>query len=706
MKAAESNNTNNQAQKSGRELNPPKPIVVAGMHRSGTSLFASLLSASGVNMGSQFVAPDAANPRGYFEDLAIVELNRQMLLRGTPDTAGHRDWGWTTCERLDQTCFAESRDAAKALIATRNTCGAWGWKDPRTTITLDFWHELLIESGCDPFYIFLYRFPWDVADSMQRLGADVFLSNPEYANQIWSFYNDHLLCFYRQHRDRCLLLSSNAIWHAPERLCSLLTERLGIELGSTFESTSDSKLWRARGGADPLVTLMAATSPACLMLLSELDNCADLSAAELWAAPRTLRLQDRGKAGPSVDLSIIVPCHNHGEFLIDAIASAERFLPDRSELIIVNDGSDQPRTVEVLEAMRKLGYSVIDQPHSGLSAARNRGIASASGRYILPLDADNRICAGIAEKAIGILDTHSTVGVVYGNRFDFGKRNGLARVHDFDLNTMLLGNYIDACGVYRRALWSDCGGYDEGLSAWEDWEFWIAAAERGWHFHRLDTIAFEYRVRPESLVSSTLVPETWSRLHAHILQKHSTLFLHRIPEIVLGLVGPQTPAQIPPLESLTAGWERLLSELEGDRANWMVRAGAAESNLAERERFSREMEEDRSRWMVRAATLEYRLKQQETHLRQLETDLSERKQHCSEVQEELLAQKGRFSELALFWEQRERELAAIRCSATWRWSRKILDSTPIRRLFGPAIQAVSARSQRILLRRSVPDLKE
>ncbi len=432
-----------------------RPIVVAGMHRSGTSFVASLLAATGIRMGDQLVAANAANPRGYFEDIAFLDLNRTMLLRATnEDEEGHPDWGWTVGQGLDRSSFEQTREIAKALISIRQAdTRPWGWKDPRTTLTLDFWHDLLLESGCDPLYVFPYRFPWDVADSMQRIGADLFLRNPEYAARIWSFYNRNMLSFYERHREQCLLISTNTLWQDPERFRLLLAARLQQDIDISFNSLSDGDLWRARSGDDPLISLFAAVWPECVELLSELDARADLSAKDMWSSPQKLRPRNISRpTGSTVDLSIILPCYNHGEFLIDAVASAERYAPDLSELIIVNDGSDQPRTLSVLETLRHAGYRVLDQPNNGLASERNAGIAIARGRYLLPLDADNRICEGFAQTAISILDQTSEVGIVYGDRYDFGKRQGRTQVPVFDLQKILLANYIDACAIWESSM--------------------------------------------------------------------------------------------------------------------------------------------------------------------------------------------------------------------------------------------------------------
>ena len=67
---------------------------------------------------------------------------------------------------------------------------------------LDFWDARLPDAR----YVIVYRAPWDVSDSMQRLGAAEFLSHPEFAYRIWHHYNRVLLAFARRHRDRIVAL--------------------------------------------------------------------------------------------------------------------------------------------------------------------------------------------------------------------------------------------------------------------------------------------------------------------------------------------------------------------------------------------------------------------------------------------------------------------------------------------------------------------
>jgi hypothetical protein len=504
------------------------PVVIAGMHRSGTSLIASLVSSIGVRLGDRLVPPDRYNPRGYFEDTEILALNREMLGAATDaDDGGHPDWGWTETGRLNRESFSSFRERASALVEARNLASAgstWGWKDPRTTLALEFWDSIVPSAR----YVLVYRHPWEVADSMQRLGAEVFLRRPDYAWNIWRFYNTRLLEFYRRHKGRALLVSANATRLNPEQLLELLKTRFGLGRSEQNDIVVDPDLFRGAGKDDPLPALAALAHRDAAELLIDLDAAADLSGAGLWNQRLPpARSHQAKEITPRV--SIIIPCHNHGEYLIEAVASVERSVEGPRELIIVNDGSDDPRTVEVLDLLREAGYRVLTQKKLGLPAARNAGIREAQSSYILPLDADNRLRPGFVTAAMAILDAQPEVGVVYGDRRDFGMRDAEVRVPPFDAEALLQCNFIDACALMRKEVWSACGGYDSALPAWEDWDLWIGATERGWQFHHLPGIAFDYRVRPDSM-GAVLRDEQLQQISSYVFGKHRSLYS---PEILL-----------------------------------------------------------------------------------------------------------------------------------------------------------------------------
>jgi hypothetical protein len=671
------------------------PVIVAGMHRSGTSLAASILSALSIDVGQELLPADPNNVRGYFEDTDFLRLQRTILSECcAANDGGHPDWGWTESESLDKSCFKRFLPEASALLARRSeTSTPWGWKDPRTTLLLDFWDGL----QDDARYVFVYRYPWDVADSMQRVGAETFLRNPEYGYRIWEFYNRHIRDFYVKHSGRCLLVSANALAGKLAEFTRLIGSKLGIQIaGAELEQIYQPDLLKATGGSDPLINLVAAVWPGCTDLLSELDELADISAAGLWqSGPVHSKLgrPDSTADGERIDVSVITPCYNQGVLLVEAVASVERYAPPGCELIIVNDGSQDPRTLEILEVLKHCGYFIVDQANLGLSAARNRAIEMARGRYILPLDDDNRIRANFIQDAISVLDSSPDVGVVYGDRYDFGLHTLRQHISEFDLARILEENYIDACAVFRKRVWTDCEGYDSRMPAWEDWELWVHAAERGWRFYHLPYPAFDYRVRPGSLVSRANTTEARKELRKMVLLKHPRSHVHLLSSqlahekeqgqvLSATLAAEQDRGQVLSA-TLAAEQERaqVLSETlaaEQERAQALSATLAAELTAAEEERarvsaelatsdrLAQSLSESLAEAGRQIAAVTAMAAETERQLAAVTAEAADRGTRLAAVTAEAADRERRLLAVTGQVAHRERELAAIKRSLGWR----------------------------------------
>ena len=205
-------------------------------------------------------------------------------------------------------------------------------------------------------------------------------------------------------------------------------------------------------------------------------------------------------------VSVIIPCYNMGEYLNDAVASVLSFSSqERIETIIVNDGSNDPKTIEVLNELNGTeDVQIIHQENHGLSHARNTAIKLAKGEFIVPLDADNKIFEVYIIEALKIFDQEKEVGIVFGNLERFGKENQKIRLEGFDISKMLVKNYIDACVVMRKAAWEEVNGYDEKMKlGYEDWDFHIRCFFNGWQFRHIDKQCFAYRVRENSMLKDS-----------------------------------------------------------------------------------------------------------------------------------------------------------------------------------------------------------
>jgi len=206
-------------------------------------------------------------------------------------------------------------------------------------------------------------------------------------------------------------------------------------------------------------------------------------------------------------VSIVIPCFNDGQYLRDAVESIWKHPNLQSyEVVIVDDGSTDDFTLALLLALEREGHRIIHQPNRGLGAARNTGIKVSHGKYILPLDSDNKIRPDYITRGIQVLENNPRVGVVYGDAEYFGAKTGRWHVADFSLSQLVRGNYIDACAMFRRVVWEEVGGYDEAMPVmgWEDWDFWLRVAMKNWGFCHVNAILFDYRVRENSMINRTV----------------------------------------------------------------------------------------------------------------------------------------------------------------------------------------------------------
>ena len=236
----------------------------------------------------------------------------------------------------------------------------------------------------------------------------------------------------------------------------------------------------------------------------------------------------------NIRISIIIPCYNDGIYIIEAIQSAEQYKGNDAEIIIVNDGSTDDYTILVLRELESGGYFVINQDNIGLASARNNAIKVAKGNYILPLDSDNKIKPEYISKSIRILDENPEIGVVYSDLEYFGEEFSVQRISEFDFSKLMIGNYIDACAIYRKQVWIDVKGYDPNLNKlfWEDWEFWIHAYKKGWKFFHIQEVLFYYRKKKDSLALHALIPKERNKAYDYILfSKHSDVFFDQYKEI-------------------------------------------------------------------------------------------------------------------------------------------------------------------------------
>lgn len=230
----------------------------------------------------------------------------------------------------------------------------------------------------------------------------------------------------------------------------------------------------------------------------------------------------------SVQVSVVIPCFNHGHYIDEAVGSVLSQGFEEFEIIIVNDGSTDESTNKLLNDYRKDKTRVIHTSNQGLPAARNNGIKEAKGKYILPLDADDRIGKTYLEQAVEILESSPQTGIVYCRANYFGAKNSEWILPDFSLEEMLINNIIFCTAFFRRSDWEQVGGYDPAMVyGWEDYDFWLSLIELGRKVTRIPEVLFYYRVSDDSMLRSKEKKQKIDIL-VKIFHKHEKLFKSNI----------------------------------------------------------------------------------------------------------------------------------------------------------------------------------
>lgn len=223
-------------------------------------------------------------------------------------------------------------------------------------------------------------------------------------------------------------------------------------------------------------------------------------------------------------VSIITPCYNQGIFINETIQSVLEQSYPNIEMVIVNDGSTDNITKGILGKISHPKIKIIHTDNQGLPEARNTAIRNSNGKYILPLDADDKIAKDYISTAVPILDYNEQVSLVYGRAEHFDEKKGEWILEEFELNKMIFYNQIYPAGIYRRTDFDKIGGYDKGmLYGWEDWEFWLSLIELGGKVHFINDIVFYYRVRGGSMVRS-MTNEQKKYLRQRVYTRHSKLY--------------------------------------------------------------------------------------------------------------------------------------------------------------------------------------
>jgi glycosyltransferase involved in cell wall biosynthesis len=181
---------------------------------------------------------------------------------------------------------------------------------------------------------------------------------------------------------------------------------------------------------------------------------------------------------------VVIPCYNSGKYLAESVNSALNQSYPPSNIFIVNDGSNDSQTLEALAAISKMHKSitVLDEPHRGVSHARNVGLRNCKSKYVAFLDADDIwIETKMQVQLDALMSTNTDVNFVDFVEID---DSGLIRSQNPHSNPESLS--LISLLTFKSKIWGSAssvvasrnviesvGGFNELMSHAEDFDYWV-----------------------------------------------------------------------------------------------------------------------------------------------------------------------------------------------------------------------------------------
>ena len=231
-------------------------------------------------------------------------------------------------------------------------------------------------------------------------------------------------------------------------------------------------------------------------------------------------------------ISVVIPCYNDGLYLPETIERLSQQTYKNFEIIVVNDGSTDPLTLQVFATLEKTGILVLHKENGRMASARNYGVKHSKGTMIAALDADDYFHPSFFERAIKLLEEKEDVAVVTSYIQLFGEIRKTAKPRGGNEYNFLFSNQCPACALVRKDSWNAVGGYDEAMkNGYEDWEFYIRITQKGWLIHVIPEKLLFYRQTNKSVHKNDTLTHR-AELVNYIINKHKDWYVQKLKELI------------------------------------------------------------------------------------------------------------------------------------------------------------------------------
>lgn len=224
-------------------------------------------------------------------------------------------------------------------------------------------------------------------------------------------------------------------------------------------------------------------------------------------------------------VSVITACYNDGPYILECVESVQNSSYPNFEHIIVDDGSNS-ETIDILRSIKYANVHIFYKENSGVCSARNFAIEKSSGKYILPLDGDDKISNNYIKDAVSLFESNPKLRIVASEISQmFGYGNGQIKVKlPIDMGLLLSRNLFTVTTMVRREDVNLVGGFDPMFkSGLEDWDFWISILALGGDVALVPGANFYYRIKRRHR-NNRFSEDEVRNIYRHIWEKHKPLY--------------------------------------------------------------------------------------------------------------------------------------------------------------------------------------
>lgn len=242
-----------------------------------------------------------------------------------------------------------------------------------------------------------------------------------------------------------------------------------------------------------------------------------------------------------VDVEAVITSYNQGSMILEAVQSVcnQTLLPKR--IIIVDDGSTDQYSLEVLNHIERhselpVPVTIYFQENRGVSVARNVGINKAQSSMVLVLDGDDRLEAEYIENVSQLLCTDPTMVIASSWMRTFGVLDATVCPSGGDIVPFLSHNCCPATHILRKEFYEQCKGYDEAMrSGFEDWDFFLSMLEitPEAHIGIVEKPLINYRTASASANIKSM--EKRLELMRYIIEKHKSSYANHMTNVLLDM---------------------------------------------------------------------------------------------------------------------------------------------------------------------------